>query len=443
MGNLLGPVTLNGTTGSTQVTVVAPAGNNVLDLSATQLTGAGETINFNLGATLGSLAVDGSAGNNQVVVQGSPPGPLTVKNVVLPTTTAVGRIANPSYFGQPLILTASVSSSPAGLATPSGSVDFFDSTTNTDLGSVSLSGGSATLSTSTLPVGSQTITVSYTGAANFLASNGSATVSVVPSIYVLNPNATALGLSGNANLTIPGLLQVDSSSGTALVARGNAQVQAAAIQVAGQVAIKGQATVSPTPISGAASVPDPLAGLLAPTGGVLQGTGYVTITSGSVALNPGIYKLIKISGNASVTLNPGIYVIAGGGLTVTGNASLSGSGVLIYNAGSNYLGQGSTFGGISFLTAGGINLTPAATGPYAGIVIFQSRDNTRALAINAQTGVALQNSILYAPSAMLQVNGSSALQATLVVSLLNLSGNVTLTQTAAGSNGTGRFVQRA
>src|SRR5262249_44869502 len=49
MGNLLGPVTLNGGAGITQVTVVAPGGNNVLTLTSAQLTGAGETIHFNLG----------------------------------------------------------------------------------------------------------------------------------------------------------------------------------------------------------------------------------------------------------------------------------------------------------------------------------------------------------------------------------------------------------
>src|SRR5439155_8145958 len=72
MGNLLGPVTLNGTTGTTQVTVVAPAGNNVLTLSASQLTGAGQTINFNLGATFTKLSIDGSAGVNHLLAQGTP-----------------------------------------------------------------------------------------------------------------------------------------------------------------------------------------------------------------------------------------------------------------------------------------------------------------------------------------------------------------------------------
>jgi glutamate transport system ATP-binding protein len=39
-------------------------------------------------------------------------------------------------------------------------------------------------------------------------------------------------------------------------------------------------------------------------------------------INPGTYSSIKVSGNAFLTLNPGIYIIAGGGVSVTGNGSV-------------------------------------------------------------------------------------------------------------------------
>src|SRR5262249_16418795 len=51
MGNLLGPVTINSTTGTCTVTVNGATGSNVLTLTSTQLTGAGQTINLNLGTT--------------------------------------------------------------------------------------------------------------------------------------------------------------------------------------------------------------------------------------------------------------------------------------------------------------------------------------------------------------------------------------------------------
>ena len=68
-------------------------------------------------------------------------------------------------------------------------------------------------------------------------------------------------------------------------------------------------------------------------------------------MSPGIYTSIQVSGNARVTLSnsgSGIYIIEGGGLSVSGNASLRGNGVLIFNAGSSYNGttDGGTFGSI-------------------------------------------------------------------------------------------------
>jgi hypothetical protein len=104
MGNLLGPVTINSTTGTCTVTVNGPPGSNTLTLTSTQLTGAGQTINLNLGTTATSLTVDGSADNDQLVVQGTPPAPVTARHVA-PT---VGAIAAPSA---PVSVTTTVNTS--------------------------------------------------------------------------------------------------------------------------------------------------------------------------------------------------------------------------------------------------------------------------------------------------------------------------------------------
>ena len=94
-----------------------------------------------------------------------------------------------------------------------------------------------------------------------------------------------------------------------------------------------------------------------------------------MTLNPGIYTSIQISGQASVTMKAGVYVIKGGGLSVSGQANLTGVGVLIFNAGSGYNGttDGGTFGSISLGGNGTINLSAAGSGPFAGILVFQPR----------------------------------------------------------------------
>jgi hypothetical protein len=359
------------------------------------------------------------------------------------TTTTVTASANPSYFGQAVTFTATVAPAVAGIGTPTGTVTFSDGTT--PLGTGTLSGGSASFTTSVLSIGTHTITASYGGDATFNATGSTAasttvplTETVYPSFLVLNPTANgALTLSGNASIKIPGAVVVDSSSKTAVSAAGNAQVTAAAIDVVGGTQQTGTATFHPAPTTGVASVGDPLGGLSSPSITNLTNFGSVKLSGSSQqTLSPGIYSQISASGSASLTLSPGIYIIEGGGFSVTGSASVSGSGVMIYNAGSNYPSSGGTFGGIALSGTGSFNLTAANSGPYAGILIFQSRQNTRALSFSG-TAMGGMTGVIYAQNALLSMSGNASLANPLDVGMLNLSGNVTLTQIAAGSDGTG------
>jgi hypothetical protein len=110
--------------------------------------------------------------------------------------------------------------------------------------------------------------------------------------------------------------------------------------------------------------------------------------------------------------------------------------VFIYNAGANYPNSGGSFGGITLSGNGTFNLTAQTTGTYAGLLIYQSRQNTRALSLSGNAMAGLTGTI-YAANALLSMSGNASLQSPLVVGTLNLSGNVALTQTAAGSDGTG------
>src|SRR5262249_56654096 len=111
----------------------------------------------------------------------------------------------------------------------------------------------------------------------------------------------SLTLTGNASLTTAGPVIVDSTSGTALSASGNAALTAASIHVVGGYRTTGNATLTPAPTTGATYVPDPLAGLAAPTGGVARGSVNLSNDS-SLTIDPGVYTSIKVSGNAHLTL---------------------------------------------------------------------------------------------------------------------------------------------
>jgi hypothetical protein len=90
--------------------------------------------------------------------------------VLSATTTNLASSANPALFGQPVTLTATVVISGGGAGTPTGMVSY--SIDGSAAGTVALSGGVAALTTSSLSVGSHTITASYDGDDNFTGSTG-------------------------------------------------------------------------------------------------------------------------------------------------------------------------------------------------------------------------------------------------------------------------------
>ena len=189
----------------------------------------------------------------------------------------------------------------AGCGLPTGSVDFYDTTTATDLGSVTLTAGSASMTISTLPVGTQTITETYSGDGNFTTSNGQVSQTVVVSIYALNastvsPTITgAVYLSGSSSINIPGQLVVDSPAKPAVTLTGSSSIVASnGVKVAGTVSVAGTSSIGPKLTTGITAVADPLAGLAVPS---LTGSAVsINLTNGSETINPGIYSQINVSG---------------------------------------------------------------------------------------------------------------------------------------------------
>jgi hypothetical protein len=431
------PVTFTATVATSVSSSLTPTGTVQFQVDGanygTPVTLNGMTASITATVGVGSHMVTAAYVSNSPAFGNSTSGFLSA--VVSKSGSMISASASPSSpsFGQLVTLTTQVTAMGPGSGTPTGTVDFYDTSTGTDLGCVALVGGVATLATNKLPLGSNTITLSYGGDGNFLTSSNTVTITVQQADLVLDPTASgALTVSGNGNITVPGMIVVDSSSKTALQASGNASLKASAIQVVGQVQKSGNATLSPTPVTGAAGVPDPLSGLTGPSSTNLTNYGAASIGGNTVkTLNPGIYSQISISGNAKVTLNAGIYLIEGGGFAMSGNASLSGQGILIYNTSSNYPSASGAYGGISLSGNGSINLTAAATGTYAGLVIVQPSANTRALSLSGNaTGLI---GTLYAPSAQLILSGNAQLNAALLVDKLSISGNGVSTQVADGS----------
>lgn len=208
-------------------------------------------------------------------------------------------------------------------------------------------------------------------------------------LYALDPTLSgAVTIGGTSAATLSCGAIIDSSSTTALVSNGGGTLTASNIGVDGNYSGSG---FTPTPITGVAPAPDPLAYLQEPTPGACTYTNVHAGTNGAASqypcqgnpgatcLNPGTYcGGIQVSGNNPVIFSSGVYILEGGMKVTATNANISGSGVMFYNtqtASYPYsqidLG-GSETANLSAPTSGDCTLSVPSTG-CAGILFFQDR----------------------------------------------------------------------
>lgn len=138
------------------------------------------------GAAQGSIVVSGSGVVPQTVLLSG----TAKQSSAIPMLTSS---ANPSFYGTSVTFTATVGagSSP----TPTGTITFYDGATV--LKTVTMSGGSASYSTSSLSVGAHNITADYSGDSAWQATNSAAltqTVSPAGATITLTSSASAVFL---------------------------------------------------------------------------------------------------------------------------------------------------------------------------------------------------------------------------------------------------------
>ncbi len=112
------------------------------------------------------------------------------------TTATVVSSANPSVFGQSVTFTVTVSPAAPGGGTATGTVNFMDG--STVLGSPTLSGGVATLITTSLSISNHKIKVVYGGDGNFTGSVSSVLTETV------TKDATTTSVTSSANPSVFG-----------------------------------------------------------------------------------------------------------------------------------------------------------------------------------------------------------------------------------------------
>jgi hypothetical protein len=279
------------------------------------------------------------------------------------TSTALTSSPNPSAANQSVTFTATVTATAPGAGTPTGTVTFFDGATN--IGSGALAAGVATFATSTLTVGSHSITATYNGDTNFTTSTSAPLTQTVN----LNPSATAL--TSSVNPTVFG----QSTTFTATVTGAGAPTGTVAFMdgatllgtspLGGGVATFSTASLavgthSITAVysgdsSFAASTSAPL------TQTVNQAATTTTVTSGT---NPSVF-------GQPVTLTATVAAVAPGAGTPTGTVTFK-DGVTVLGAPVTLNGSGQATFTSSAFAVGAHQITAT----YSADTNFLASDNT-------------------------------------------------------------------
>lgn len=194
--------------------------------------------------------------------------------------------------------------------------------------------------------------------------------------FVGRNNICVLGMSGtntavfidrSGRLTANKCGVFSNSTGrSGLRVESGAIVEASIVCSAGGAGISG--SVTPSVITDCPPVPDPLASRSAPSFGGCDHNNLV-LDGVTKTLYPGVYcGGAVLKGRANITLSPGVYVIKDGGLVVSGQTRLSGTGVGFF-----ITGMAKPF---NFTALTHIELTAPTTGPMAGLLIFEDRSMT-------------------------------------------------------------------
>ncbi|MCD6032797.1 MAG: hypothetical protein K0S78_4979 [Thermomicrobiales bacterium] len=236
-------------------------------------------------------------------------------------------------------------------------------------------------------------------------------------VITLHPTAVSMVLSGTVSLVSGCGVYVNSNNAAAITTNGGGSITttgSARTQIVGNC--NGCENINPAPQTGAPTLTDPFADMVAPTPGSCATGQQPSLGSHqTLTIDPGTWcNGIDLTAQSELTLNPGTYYIRGG-ITLGAQTALRGTGVTIYLED----------GGVTMAGGATVELTAPTGGYYQGILFFQARGNATASTLVGGTGQ-LMNGVLYFPAAHLTYTGGSSTQATqttIVSSTMSMVGN--------------------
>lgn len=252
----------------------------------------------------------------------------------------------------------------------------------------------------------------------------------------------ALSVSGTGDVDVgSGTIRVNSSHHHAVELNGSSSITASILYVNGNVLTVGHPTINANVVTGAPAVADPFATMswpdlsacsISPDSGGTAAVPKAKKITGSATLHPGIYYGgIEITGSGTITLLPGRYIIAGGGISQTGSASLNGTDVFIYNTRNPYAsGTAANYGDLDLGGGGDINLkapTRTADSTYFGFAIVNDPNPLNTSDIEMKGGASQTAAgFIYAKNSEVGLTGNGNIgNLGIVARTLSVSGNKT------------------
>ncbi len=223
-------------------------------------------------------------------------------------------------------------------------------------------------------------------------------------ILLLEPSETGLYVNSDSGLDTDCKIQVNSTHEKAAELNSSATVNSAGLYVTGQAFLNSSSTSSPAPMEGSPTMDDPLSTLPEPpqANWGCDHTDFKVSSGQTATLSPGIYcGKTLIENGATANMQSGTYVFKKE-FEVNSFGNVNGSGVLLVFKGSN--------AHMIINSDSSINVSAPTSGTYAGILMFQARDNNSASAppfiVNSDSASKFEGTI-YMPNGTLEVNSHS------------------------------------
>jgi hypothetical protein len=366
---------------------------------------------------LGAHSITASYGGDSADVFSVSPA-LTINVGADPTTTTLAASINSIAANNPVTLLANVRPA-VGSGTPTGTVTFMDGSTVIGTGTLNAR-GSVSITTSALAVGLHTITATYGGDSNDLASNSG---SVLISVTILS---TTTELSASASTVNPGssvtfTASVIPSSGTG-TPTGTVTFMDGSTMLGNGTLAAGVATFKTSSLALGTHTITAVYGGDAKDAASTSGPAEVTVSITTVPTNTGLQTTSNApTYGSSVTFTATVTPASGSGVptgtvsfidgsTKLGTGALNGSGVATYTT--------------TLLSVGSHSITAS----YSG----DSKDNASvSAAVNVNVSPAPAPAVSLAPGSLLftAANGTTSAQQS---AMLTNSGNAALTINGIG-----------